>query len=220
MHAPSNRNPIGELSVAEHNTNTKEAVLRFWFGELDEAGECHPDVKKRWFTKDAAFDQEIRDKFGSLYALLAATGTVRPPWVEGPEGLLSAIIVLDQFSRNMFRDSPAMYAADGTALSLTYELIALGYDRKLSVPYRTFSYMPLMHSERLADQERCIELFQALGEELDGDQRKAIEANTHYAVLHRDIVARFGRFPHRNAILGRPSTEDEQEFLKQPNSGF
>lgn len=206
--------------MAEHNTNTKEAVLRFWFGELDEAGECHPDVKKRWFTKDPAFDQDILKKFSATYAVVATSRAHRPSWLEGPEGLLAAIIVLDQFSRNMFRDSAAMFAADWKARSLSYELIALGFDRKLPTPYRTFSYMPLMHSERLVDQDRCIELFQTLTEELDGDQRKGIEANLHYAVQHRDIVARFARFPHRNAILGRRSTDEEIEFLKQPGSSF
>ncbi len=195
-------------------------ILDFWFGELDEAGNCSDSNKKRWFMKDAAFDREILETFSATYAQLAVSGVTRPDWAEGPHGTLAAIIVLDQFSRNMFRNTPAMFSADSIARSYSYEMIALGYDRALAMAHRTFVYMPLMHSERLCDQERCIELFESFAAALEGKQKASIEANTGYAVRHRDIVARFGRFPHRNDILGRPSTAEELAFLKQPGSGF
>lgn len=198
----------------------RERILDIWFGTLDENGDSSAAQKKRWFSKDPNYDREIREEFASTYVNLALAPSTRPTWLAGPRGLLAGIIVLDQFSRNMFRDSPAMYSADDLARGLSYELIALGYDRKLPVPMRVFSYMPLMHSERLPDQERCVELFEQLSEELSGNQRKAILGNLDYAVQHRDIVARFGRFPHRNQILSRTSTDQEIEFLKTPGSGF
>jgi uncharacterized protein (DUF924 family) len=197
-----------------------DQILDFWFGPLDENGNCGADYRKRWFTKDANFDRQIREEFTAPYVSLALMSSSRPAWLVGPRGLLAGVIVLDQFSRNMFRDSPAMYSADDVALSLCYEIIALGYNRQLPVAMRTFAYMPLMHSERLADQQRCVELFQQLAEELTGDAQKAILDNVDYAIRHRDIVARFGRFPHRNQILDRTSTDQEIEFLKTPGSGF
>src|SRR5690606_29754039 len=151
---------------------------------------------------------------------VAVTPGIRPHWLRGARGLLAGIIVLDQFSRNMFRDSPAMYSADHIARAFTYELIALAHDRQLSLAHRTFAYMPLMHSERLVDQDRCVELFEEFARELPSERRKGVEANLKYAIAHRDIVARFGRFPHRNHILGRTSTDKEIEFLKTPGSGF
>lgn len=197
-----------------------ERILHFWFGEVDENGQSSAEYKKRWFSKDADFDRQIRDEFTTTYVSLALATSPRPAWLASPRGLLAGVIVLDQFSRNMFRDSPAMYSADDVARGLCYELIALGYDRKLPVAMRTFAYMPLMHSERLSDQERCVELFQELAEGLSGEAQEAVLANVDYAIRHRDIVARFGRFPHRNKILDRTSTDQEIEFLKTPGSGF
>lgn len=195
-------------------------ILDFWFGNLDGSGNAQPEYQKRWFSKDPDFDRQIREEFAATYVSLAVTPEMRPTWLESTLGLLAGIIVLDQFSRNMFRDSPAMYSADHLARGFTYELIALGHDRPLPVALRTFSYMPLMHSERLVDQERCVELFEEFARELPTEERKGVASNLNYAIAHRDIVARFGRFPHRNHILGRTSTDEEIEFLKTPGSGF
>jgi uncharacterized protein (DUF924 family) len=201
-------------------------ILDVWFGPLDESGNSLPEYQKRWFSKDPAFDQQIREEFAATYVSLAVTQHLRPAWLAGPRGLLAGVIVLDQFSRNMFRNSPAMYSADDLARSFAYELIALGYDRKLPLAFRGFAYLPLMHSERLVDQERCVELFEEFARELGADARKdvearkGVEANLKYAILHRDIVARFGRFPHRNELLSRASTEEELEFLTTPGSSF
>lgn len=195
-----------------------EQVLEFWFGELDASGRAKPEVAKRWFQGGPAFDRAVRDQFLSVHAAVAAGG--HEDWLTTPRGRLALVIVLDQFSRNMFRGTPASFARDGRALELSFDGIARGDDKKLRTDERTFLYMPLMHSEKLAVQERCVDLFATFGDSLAEDARDAVTRNLDYAVRHRDIIRRFGRFPHRNAILGRASTPEEAEFLKQPGSSF
>lgn len=184
-------------------------VLSFWFGDLDEQGGVPESVSSRWFDKNPDFDAQIRTEFGALHAELSAALFLRerPDWLKGAHDLLAAIIVLDQFSRNIYRDTAAMFTQDVLARELCYEMLALGLCEELPEIMRGFSYMPLMHSEQLPDQERCCELFSGRMEH-------------EYAVRHRDIVQRFGRFPHRNAALGRSSTEEELAFLEQPGSSF
>ncbi len=166
-------------------------VLAFWFG----AG------PKKWFAKDASFDAEIRDKFLPAYEA-AAQGHLAG-WEATPEGALALVIVLDQFPRNMFRGSPRTFDSDPLALAIAARALARGFDKQLGPPKRNFFYLPFMHSEALADQERCVELSREAGDE-----------NTlKFALLHADIIRRFGRFPHRNSILGRKTTPDEQTFL-------
>src|SRR5690606_14007330 len=159
-------------------------------------------------------------KFSAVFSELLDAKEQRPSWAEGPRGLHAAIIVLDQFSRNMFRDTPQMFSGDAMALRLCYEFIALGFDKRVPPALCTFAYMPLMHSERLVDQERCIELFQQLADSLEGTRREALLYNVDFAIRHRDIIAQFGRFPHRNEILGRESSPQEIDFLKRPGSSF
>lgn len=172
-------------------------VLDFWFSD-----------PSRWWKKDPAFDEEIRQKFGQLHAEIDAGE--HEDWLKTPEGALAYVIVLDQFSRNMFRGTGRMFASDERALSAAQRAIAAGHDQALPRERRTFLYMPFMHSEDLAIQERSMALFASLG----------AEENLSFARQHRDIVARFGRFPHRNALLGRESTAEELEFLRQPGSSF
>ena len=195
-----------------------DEVLTFWFGELDADGLATPSVAKRWFTKDPEFDATIRERFGGLHRALRAGE--RREWLDSARGRLAAIIVLDQFSRNMFRDTPNMFASDERALALAVEGIEAGMDRELPVAQRVFYYMPLMHSEERAVQDRCVALFEALRDELAGNAQAQIANNVKFAKMHRDIVARFGRFPHRNATLGRESTAEELAFLEQPGSSF
>lgn len=171
-----------------------EEVLAFWFEELT------PD---HWYAEDPeAIDRLIRDRFAALHAELAAAP---PPaaW-DDPETALAAIIVLDQFSRNMFRRKPEAFAADETAAALARNALDKGFDAALPPVRKQFLFMPLMHSEHLSDQERCVTLFEGT---------PGLEDNVKYAVEHRDIVARFGRFPHRNRALGRDSTDAEKAFL-------
>jgi uncharacterized protein (DUF924 family) len=176
-------------------------VLSFWFGSDAEYGVVH----KRWFQKDPAFDAEVRRRFLSLHAQLAGN----EEWLDAPRECLARIIVLDQFPRNMFRGTPRAFATDALALAAARHAIASGYDRDWLRVEKIFGYLPFEHSEALADQELACELMRPLGEE-----------QYDYALRHKAIIERFGRFPHRNPILGRESTPEEIEFLKQPGSGF
>ena len=172
-----------------------DAVLEFWF-QRD---------RKDWFTKDAAFDTEIRTRFLPLYELAAGGGLAA--WMEEPRSCLALVIVLDQFPRNMFRGSARAFAADAIALEAARAIVARGWDRALSPDERTFAYLPFEHSENLQDQERSLRLF-------EGNE------NFEWARKHHEVIRRFGRFPHRNAALGRASTTEEIAFLAQPGSSF
>ncbi len=194
------------------------SVLDFWFGELDADGFAAAETAARWFRKDPAFDQELRDRFLDEHRAIVAGQ--REAWLDSPEGRLAYILVLDQFSRNMFRDTPAMFATDELARATAVAGIDRGDDRAVTGHQRAFYYLPLMHSESLADQERCVALFTEFRDQLQGAAREIIEHNLRFAHAHRDIIARWGRFPHRNAILGRPSTAAELAFLEQPGSSF
>jgi len=183
-------------------------VLLFWFGPPSQRGKAH----KRWFVKNEAFDREVRERFLPLYEEAAAGKLSHLK--ESATDCLALIVVLDQFPRNMFRGTAHAFATDALALEAARDALARGFDRSLLPVERLFVYLPFEHSEVLADQERSCELTRAL----DADP----ETNDvyRYAVLHRDIIRRFGRFPHRNAILGRSSTPEELEFLNGPGSSF
>ncbi len=179
---------------------TPADVLEFWFSDR---------VRQRWWVKDPAFDEEIREHFEGLHRR-ALAGELEP-WAADPEGALALVIVLDQFPRNMFRGSPEAFASDSAARAVTDAALAAGHHHALAdEDRRLFLYLPLEHSEQLADQDRCCELM-----------REFAAAQLHeFAKKHRDIVARFGRFPHRNEVLGRESTPEERVFLTQPGSSF
>ncbi len=181
-------------------------VLDFWFAAP------RGTRRKQWFEKNPAFDAEIQARFLPLHEALAQGEPGR--WLEDAQRCLARIVVLDQFPRNMFRGTPRSFATDALALQAARHAIAQGYDRALLPVERLFSYLPFEHSEALADQERACELCRPLAAFAETDDAY------RYAVAHRDIIVRFGRFPHRNAILGRASTPGELEFLKQPGSGF
>ena len=161
----------------------------------------------RWFTKDEAFDAEFKARFEAAHHA-AATGAL-DAWASEAEGALALLVLLDQFPRNAWRGSAHMFATDGKARAIARAALEAGLDRQVDDALRPFFYLPFMHSESLADQERSVAL------------NASLDANTQrFAVLHRDIIARFGRFPHRNAVLGRASTPEEVEFLKGPGSSF
>ena len=189
-------------------------VLDCWFGELRD-GAAEPEKKKRWFAKDPGFDRWLERRFGQTLRTLADGGS--RAWRETPQGRMASIVVLDQWSRNIHRDTPGMYAADALVIEIVEEGIRLGHDRELPTLMRTFFYTPFMHAEDRALQARGVELFTALAEST-GDAYAAMVLK--YAHMHADIVERFGRFPHRNAILGRASTDEELEFLSAPGSSF
>ncbi len=195
-----------------------ERVLWFWFGAADDNGRAPGRYAARWWKKDLAFDEDIRAEFLADHQDIMAGRCEN--WLATARGRLAYLIVLDQFSRNMFRDQAAMFACDVRALRVALDGIATGADRELAGDLRAFFYLPLMHSEELAMQDHCVELFAEFRTELSGDMRDHIDANLDAAVKHRNIVARWQRFPHRNAILGRDSTPAEVDFLTQPGSSF
>jgi len=171
-------------------TTTAADVVKFW----TDAG---PGA---WFRKDAAFDDDFRARFADAHAA-AAAGELGG-WQDSAEGALALLILLDQYPRNSFRGTARMFATDPLALAVARAAIDRGFDREIDAALRLFFYVPFIHSERLADQDRALELYGALG----GD-------SVRHAVIHRDIIVRFGRFPHRNPLLGRATTAEEQQFL-------
>jgi uncharacterized protein (DUF924 family) len=179
-------------------------VLGFWFRDTNR--------DKRWFERNPGVDDEIRAQFLALYEQGAAGGLAN--WKSAAGDCLALTVLLDQFPRNMFRDTARAFAADPLALEAARHAIAMGYDRIMKPAERLFAYLPFEHAESIAEQETACALMKALEcfPETDDAYR--------YAVLHRDIVRRFGRFPHRNAALGRPSTQEELDFLKEPGSSF
>jgi uncharacterized protein (DUF924 family) len=187
-----------------------QPVLDFWFLTPEHAD--HGTSRPEWFRKDVAFDDAIRAQFGATLET-ALSGGFRE-WDADLHGALARIVVLDQFTRNAFRDTPRAFAGDALAQKAALAMIESGRDRLLHPLERWFVYLPLEHAEDLELQERSVGLFSALAKD------EGMGDILQYATRHRDIIARFGRFPHRNRILGRESTPDEIEFLKQPGSGF
>ena len=190
-------------------------LLHLWFGE---PGSPPLAVSKQWFTKDEAFDRALRERFGP--ALEAGVRGELSSWTETPRGRLTLIVLFDQLSRNIFRNTPRAFAQDGLALALTHEALAGGDLGALTPVERYFVLMPLMHAEDVALQRRCVAEFEKLLAEAPGELTGLMTSAVDYAKRHAAIVERFGRFPHRNAILGRASTAEEVEFLKQPGSSF
>jgi uncharacterized protein (DUF924 family) len=174
-------------------------VIRFWFEE---------SAPEQWWKKDPTFDALIRERFGDVHGAAGRGELIA--WRSAAAGRLAEVIVLDQFSRNIYRDTPRAFAFDGMALVLAQEAVARGADRELPPPKRAFLYMPYMHSESLLIHEQAVRLFSQPG----------LEKNLEYELKHRAIIERFGCYPHRNAILGRASTPEEREFLEQPGSAF
>ncbi|PKO84518.1 MAG: DUF924 domain-containing protein [Betaproteobacteria bacterium HGW-Betaproteobacteria-11] len=187
------------------------AVIDFWFLPAEHPG--HGAYRAEWFRKDEAFDAAIRQGFGA--AVEAALNS--PPGAGADEELLARILLLDQFTRNIYRNTPRAFAGDAQALQIAESLVAAGRDKNLTPWQRWFVYLPFEHGESLLDQERSVALFAGLRREM---RHKAFDSAYDYALRHRVVIERFGRFPHRNAILGRTSTGDEIEFLKQPGSSF
>jgi uncharacterized protein (DUF924 family) len=176
-----------------------QEILKFWFEELE---------PKQWWVKDLELDQLIITRFSEIHA--QAICCELSGWRKTAQGRLAEIIVLDQFSRNMFRGSPLSFAYDALAVALSQEAISSGADQRLIPVERNFIYMPFMHSESLQIHEQAVELFRSNGQ----------QGNLDYERKHKAIIERFGRYPHRNEALGRESTEAELEFLQQPGSSF
>lgn len=189
-----------------------DEVLAFWFGTDVSTPEKQAAVAQRWFKVDAAFDEEVRATFGGLVER-AIDGELGPEWSATPDARLAHVLLLDQFTRNIHRGSARAFAGDRRAQALTLESVARGDDQALPPLRRVFMYLPLEHAEDLALQERCVALFEALAAQVPADARESFDGYLGYAQRHRDVIARYGRFPHRNAALGRTTTADEQAYL-------
>ncbi|WP_110631167.1 DUF924 family protein [Salinicola salarius] len=194
-----NANTNANINAKLNALATSQQVLDFWFEEL---------TPKQWFIKSDDLDREIAERFGETLAAAARCECWQ--WRETPAGRVAEIVMLDQFSRNVHRDTPSAFAQDPLALALAQELISRGEDDALPLTRRIFAYMPFMHSESLAIHDQAVKLF----------DRPGMEEQLDYEHRHRAIIERFCRYPHRNAILGRESTPEEIEFLSQPGSSF
>jgi uncharacterized protein (DUF924 family) len=175
-----------------------EKIIQFWFSELNAA---------QWWKKDAELDRKIAERFGKVHAAAARSELFQ--WRSTAQGRLAEVLVLDQFSRNIYRHRPQAFASDPLALALAQEAVARGLDDALEPSQRNFLYMPYMHSESAVIHKEAVRVFSKAGEQ-----------QYDFELRHKAIIDRFGRYPHRNAILGRQSTPEEIEFLKQPGSSF
>ena len=191
-----------------------ESIHDFWFGQLDEAGMCAREKHDLWFQASEENDSFIRDHYGELTA--RATVGELETWEDSDQGLVALVIMLDQFNRNIHRGSAEAFAGDARALDLAQHWIETGHYRRLPAIHQAFLYMPLEHAEDLEVQEECVTLFEELAA-ITGNQ--LIIDYIRYAVAHRDVIAQFGRFPHRNELLGRTSTPEELTYLEK-HGGF
>ncbi|NEO97385.1 MAG: DUF924 domain-containing protein [Symploca sp. SIO2E9] len=187
-----------------------DEILNFWFGKPEDID--YGKQRQFWFTKNLEFDQQVRLHFLETYQ--QSVGGELEQWKATPHGCLALILLLDQFPRNMFRNQPQAFASDSIALCVAKYAVAQNFDKELLPIQRWFIYLPFEHSENLKDQYRCVELFLTLKD--DPNSASTID----YAYRHLEVIERFGRFPHRNQILGRENTPEEVEFLKQPGSSF
>ena len=193
-------------------------ILDFWLGESLDDFQIIEQKSSLWWRKDDELDREIESTFSAaLESLIARQLTA---WKQDAESLLAMIILADQFSRNIYRNNEKAFAQDDLALALTLEGLESRIDLKLGTVQRIFFYLPLEHSESMAMQDRSVEMFEQLYDSSAENIRQKMKGNLDYAISHREVIEKFGRFPHRNAILGRESSSEEIEYLKQPGSGF
>jgi uncharacterized protein (DUF924 family) len=195
-----------------------ENILEFWFGANDGDGEVIKAKSWLWWSKNEVIDRSIANRFGD--DLDRAIGGAIDHWALTPRGQLALIILMDQFSRNIYRGTPRAFAQDKQACTLCLTGLEKGQDQVLRPVERAFFYLPLEHSESLPSQEKSVELYRVLYQWASPDLKTNFQEFLDFAIRHRDIIQRFGRFPHRNVILGRESTPEELEFLQQSGSSF
>lgn len=195
-------------------------ILDFWFGDMKNSGVPDKKKQKMWWQKDKNLDELIKKEFEIL--LKRAKSGEFEEWTDNPEGMLSVIILLDQFSRNIYRGTVNAFSQDEMALNIVISGMLKGFDMQLITVKKIFFYMPLMHSEDIDIQIKSVECFSELEKEYIKNDETAdiIKINKKYAIMHCEIIKRFGRYPHRNKILGRESTAEESEFLREPGNSF
>lgn len=199
-------------------TESISSILNYWFGEQADDVMTARTQAPLWWKKSAQVDAEIKSRFGE--DVVRAGAGALDDWAQEPRGRLALILLCDQFTRHIYRDTPQAFSLDYRAQAWTREGLAQKADQALRPIERVFFYLPLEHSEAIADQEQAVRLFESLKAGVSPDAQAVFDGFLDYAIRHRDIIARFGRFPHRNAALGRRSTEQEIDFLKQPGSSF
>jgi len=203
---------------ASDGIETPESILGYWFGSSPDDAKVAAERHRLWWFKNAAVDDEIRKRFES--SLAAAASGELDDWASQPNSLLALILLTDQFPRNIYRESARAFAFDAKALAWCLGGMTSGLHLALRPIQRLFFYLPLEHAESVECQEQSVGLFRNLLASVSIDQKSAFESFLDFAVRHRNIIARFGRFPHRNKILGRPSTPEELAFLAEPGSSF
>jgi uncharacterized protein (DUF924 family) len=202
----------------ETQLETQESIKEFWFGNNTDDAATAQAQAKLWWSKDDAQDRLITQRFATMTAQ-AGSGLLGA-WLATAAGRQALILLCDQFPRNMYRNTPQSFAFDAKALQIAKDGLALQMDQQLRPIERVFFYLPLEHSEALADQEHAVRLFDALVKQSQPEHQTVFQNFLNFAIRHRDVIARFGRFPHRNAILGRVSTDEEVQFLSEPGSSF
>jgi uncharacterized protein (DUF924 family) len=202
----------------EGEVETPDTIHAFWFGGDPDDAQLAAGRSKLWWSKDPAVDAAMRQRFGPWLARAAARAL--DDWLATPVGRLALILLTDQVPRNIHRGTPRAFAFDALARHWCEEGIAAGQDEALRPLERVFFYLPLEHSESLADQERAVALFRTLAQAAPAGARKTFDGFLDYALRHREVIARFGRFPHRNRVLARASTARELVFLAEPGSSF
>lgn len=215
--------PPSPPAAAPPGAATPADVLAFWFGASPPTDAAALAAQPRWFTKSEAFDAQVRARFGAT--IEAALAGRLDGWAHEPLGWLALTVVLDQFTRNVFRGTARSFAGDAQARALALQGLARGWDGELPWLARPFVLLPLEHSEDAALQDDCVARFTALCAQAQAEGvaeplRQTLAGNLDYAERHREVIRRFGRFPHRNAALGRSSTPAEQAYLAQPGAGF
>lgn len=194
------------------------SILKYWFGEQVEDTATAQSQAPLWWKKSTQVDAEIKSRFSECVVQAGAGGL--DDWAQEPKGRLALILLCDQFTRHIYRDTPQAFSLDYRALGWTREGLEQKADQALRPIERVFFYLPLEHSESMVDQDEAVRLFEKLKADAPADARQSFDGFLDYALRHREIIARFGRFPHRNAALGRVSTDEEIAFLKQPGSSF
>lgn len=210
--------PSATLLLEHMKADSAEAVLACWFGSEADDAKVAEEKNALWWGGSAELDREIAKRFGDLRES-TVSGRLSA-WESSARSRLALIILVDQFSRNLFRDDARAFAADARARRWCLDGLALGHDLALRAVERVFFYLPLEHSESREDQAKSVSLYTTLAAEAPASRRKLMDGYLDFAVRHRRIVDRFGRFPHRNAVLGRTSTAEELAFLKEPGSSF
>jgi uncharacterized protein (DUF924 family) len=197
---------------------TPESVLSFWFGDGDDDARIAKTQSALWWGKNPETDRMLAQRFGNM--LEAVRSGALASWMEKPRDALALTLLTDQMPRSIYRGTPLAFASDTVALAVARQGIEAGQDRQLRPLERVFFYLPFEHAESMAEQDRSVALFSALFQQAPPDRMELYRGYLTFALRHRHVIARFGRFPHRNAVLGRESTEEERVFLSEPGSSF